>query len=209
LFTCSSHAVGKAIVEILNNFNLNCDQKKITDDLINLVQPDLAPVAINKFNTTKFDLQYWNKDQIEKTDTRVTLVIQHQALKTFSRKNVQRVQSAKKPDMTVKQLGDHNMKMMAVYEIPNGTRYRYHAVYVNTYRSTNKKQNVSYFFECVNSWGDKTDPTPFIPFNDIESLYYVTLFEDLDLVEAGATKEGGSSSDPDHMKQVDMPISHF
>ena len=32
--TCASHAVGKATVEIVDGFSLNCDQEKIIDALI-------------------------------------------------------------------------------------------------------------------------------------------------------------------------------
>ena len=35
--TCSSHAVGKAIVEIIDGFTMDCDQDKIIEDLIKTV----------------------------------------------------------------------------------------------------------------------------------------------------------------------------
>ena len=60
--TCASHAMGKVLVEILNNFTLDCDQKKIIDDLIKNVQPNEEAVPIHKFNFKKFDLEFWDWD---------------------------------------------------------------------------------------------------------------------------------------------------
>ena len=48
--TCASHAVGKAIVEIIDRFRLNTDQDKIIEDLIKTVQPGRQETFIREFN---------------------------------------------------------------------------------------------------------------------------------------------------------------
>ena len=107
--TCSSHAVGKVIVEILDSFNLDCDQEKIIDHLVNIVQPDKEPVPIYEFNNQQIDLEFWEKgaDPRGFTEARITLMVQHQPVNNTT---------WKEPAMTEKQLKDNNSRMVAVYK---------------------------------------------------------------------------------------------
>ena len=179
--TCASHAMGKVVVEILNNFNLNCSQTKIIDDLIRIVQPDEEPVTIYKFNFTNIDLSFWEEnDETHPEERKVTLVVQHQVMmKSWLRSWT--------PAMTKKQLEEHNTKILAVYQTKSA-KYSSHAVFVKDFEQTLGPE--TYIFTCINSWGEKTDPELRIGSKDIVALYYISLIElapGENFVQAGAT----------------------
>ena len=77
----------------LNNFDLDCDQKKIIEDLIKNVQPNEEAVPIYKFNFKKVDLEFWENNLRQGWDSKVTLVGQHTLVN----------KSWKKPAMTQQQ----------------------------------------------------------------------------------------------------------
>ena len=65
--TCTSHAIGKVIVEILDRFGFNCVQQKVVDALIAQVQPFKQAVHLFYFNNEKIAITFWDKeDTIEK-----------------------------------------------------------------------------------------------------------------------------------------------
>ena len=55
--TCSSHAVGKAIVEIIDGFTMDCDQDKIIEDLIKTVQPGRQATYIQEFANNSIEVE--------------------------------------------------------------------------------------------------------------------------------------------------------
>ena len=114
--TCASHAVGKAVVEVLNGFNLECNQDKIIDTLVNVVQPDKTCVQIQEFNHQQIDLEFWDKGSETSgfTEARITLLVQPEAVNNIT---------WKEPAMTLNQLNDNrNSRMIAVYQTgPKGT----------------------------------------------------------------------------------------
>ena len=54
--TCSSHAVGKAGVEIIDGLGMDCDQDKIIQDLITTVQPKKQPCLNASLMTSQTSL---------------------------------------------------------------------------------------------------------------------------------------------------------
>ena len=67
----------------LNNFDLDCDQKKIIEDLIKNVQPNEEAVPIYKFNFKKVDLEFWDNNLRQGWDSKVTLVGQHKLVNKY------------------------------------------------------------------------------------------------------------------------------
>ena len=63
--TCASHAIGKAIVEIIDGFNMDCDQKNIIQELIKTVQPSRQPSYISEFCNKSIEVEIWVKIQIK------------------------------------------------------------------------------------------------------------------------------------------------
>ena len=55
--TCVSHAIGKAIVEIIDGFNMDCDQKNIIQELIKTVQPGCQPSYISEFSNESIEVK--------------------------------------------------------------------------------------------------------------------------------------------------------
>ena len=177
--TCSSHAVGKAVVELLDGFNLDCKQEKIIDHLVNVVQPDKTPVPITAFNDKQIDLEFWDKgsDPNEFTEARASLLVQCEYPSPQS-------PSWREPAMTMKQLTDNrNSRMIAVYdpEPDQKDAHDLHAVYVQSFQKIPKnpkdKNSAKYSFTCINSWGG-VRPHPCIPNTQIKALYYIFLFCD-------------------------------
>ena len=62
-FTCSSHSVGKAIVEILNDFGLQCNQNKIIETLENTIHPDKDEgFHIEYFHFKPIVIEVWEEE---------------------------------------------------------------------------------------------------------------------------------------------------
>ena len=184
--TCASHAMGKVLVEILNNFYLDCDQKKIIEDLITNVQPTGEAVPIYKFNFSKIDLEFWDSTSEKQEKIQIQMVIQHKIVN----------ESWKIPAMSLQELDEHNTKVLAVYKPPKQPN-TFHAVFVKSFEENPKNKN-EYTFYCLNSWGDEIDPEPVISSKDMVALHYISLIESKsgkDLVEAGATPFDDADSD--------------
>ena len=168
--------MGKVVVEVLNGFNLDCNQNKVIDNLVNVVQPDKEPIPIPDFHNQQIDLEFWDKgsDSLGFTEARVTLLVQRQAVNSST---------WKEPAMTMNQLNDNrNSRMVAVYKTGRKGPHKHHALYVENFQKIQKKLNeknsAKYSFNCVNSWGEGNDPHPCIPNTQITALYYISLFCD-------------------------------
>ena len=61
--TCASHAVGKAVVEILDGFGLDCDQTQVIENLIERMQPNKEALSIERFHLKPCDVVVWGKGQ--------------------------------------------------------------------------------------------------------------------------------------------------
>ena len=62
-YTCTSHSVGMAIVEILNDFGLDCDQEKVIKTLENTIHPDKSQgFHIEFFHFKPIVIELWEKE---------------------------------------------------------------------------------------------------------------------------------------------------
>ena len=75
---CASHAVGKAVVYILDVAGYDCDQKKIIDTLIQNVQPNETPTPIDEFHRQQVSIEVWKKEDTSKELISLKLWVQRQ-----------------------------------------------------------------------------------------------------------------------------------
>ena len=66
--TCTSHAVGKAVVELLHFKWHECNQEAVIASLINLKQTTFARQWPHVFNDVTLALQVWDSDDEESKD---------------------------------------------------------------------------------------------------------------------------------------------
>ena len=77
--TCASHAVGKAVVDILDSMDDDCDQDKIIENLVEKVQPNRDGARITDYMDKQIDVVYWEKGlESTATQARITLKVQTQ-----------------------------------------------------------------------------------------------------------------------------------
>ena len=176
--TCTSHAVGKADVAILDGFGYNSDQDKIIENCENAV-------GRKKVNVEDFS-----------SAPPITLPIRKEgdggAWQDISVKHwIQRQpvdQNWQGPAMTPEQLQEHHMAMVVVWNLDEKLHRVTgpHAVYAKSFFQKQKFGILkgAYIFECINSWG-KLDKTPLVHEEEIRDLYYVSLYSDT-AVKAGA-----------------------
>ena len=105
--TYSSHAVGKAGVEIIDGLGMDCDQDKIIQDLITTVQPQKLPCHIDDFSNQSIDIDVW-EPRMESSflSARITIMVQ-----TQTRTNDLHWTG---PLMTPDMLQQHHTRMVAV-----------------------------------------------------------------------------------------------
>ena len=63
--TCTSHAVGKAVVQLLHEKHINCTQEEVIDRLVELKQSANNREWPHVFNGVTLDLQVWERDEEE------------------------------------------------------------------------------------------------------------------------------------------------
>ena len=203
--TCASHAVGKAIVEIIDGFRIDSDQENIIDELIKTVQPGRQATFIREFANKSIEIEIWSPGSRYKSRI-VTISICVQS-ETINHSNWVG------PKMTPQELKAKNTRVVAVWKRKNTTVHSYHAVYVkNITKSPGKTE---FILDCVNSWGTQ-DPNPQISNRDISSLHYISLYMDTTLLVTsagpsaeyrgdmlGVYKEAGTHNNYPYYKQVD------
>ena len=166
--TCTSHAVGKADVAILDGFGYNSDQDKIIENCENAVGG--KKVNVDAFSSApSVTLPIWKEgDGGAWQDISVRHWIQHQAVD----------QTWRGPAMTPEQLQEHHMAMVVVWNLNELHITGPHAVYVKSFQ--NQENGIlkgQYIFDCINSW-DRLDRTPLVHQREIRDLYYVSLYSD-------------------------------
>ena len=186
--TCTSHAVGKADVAILDGFGYNSDQDKIIKECENAV--GRKKVNVEAFSSAppitlpirkEGDGGAWQ-------DISVKHWIQHQPVD----------QNWRGPAMTPEQLQEHHMAMVLVWNLNEIHIIGPHAVYVKSFqKQENGILKGQYIFDCINSW-DRLDKTPLIHQREIRDLYYVSLY-----TESAASSAAGTSGEKKNNKRPD------
>ena len=200
--TCASHAVGKAIVDIIDGFNMDMHQPKLTEKLIKTVQPSRRPTFIREFCNKPIEVEIWSSGLRHKSRF-VTIFIFVQ-----SEINVDKPDWSG-PKMTSKELKNKNTRVVAVWE----TKPCPHAVYVKEITHYQRKQGFT--LDCVNSLGTQ-ETNPQIPNCDISRLHYISLYMDTILLvtssgpsaeyqgrSLGIYKEAGKHNNCPYYKQMD------
>ena len=150
--TCTSHAVGKAVVQRLHERKINCTQGEVIATLINLKQMDFKRLWPTEFNDVSLALQVWERNDDEAKKDWINIKIS-----VFQSDNTEPL-----GDKAVKRDG---WEMVVVY--------RGHAVFAEEYDDGE--------FHCINSWGDdpyqgeKQDQNPIVRREEVIRLYYVTI----------------------------------
>ena len=66
--TCTSHAVAKAVVELLDEKDFDCEQREVITALINVKQSDFTRQWPTAFNGVKPVVQVSHKDEVDNKD---------------------------------------------------------------------------------------------------------------------------------------------
>jgi len=162
--TCASHAVGKAILEILDSVGWDADQQTIIDALVEKFQRNGQPENPDIFNNEIVKVKVTNKEVLErsgvidleiKIQTHFGKVLDSHAFKTIPI-NVD--------------LKKHHIRMVLRWDMydTNQKKYTPHAIYAKEYRFDTEK------YSCINSWGDQQEH-PQISKSDVEAIYYVSV----------------------------------
>ena len=170
--TCSSHAVGKAIVNIFDGFNYDTDQKEIIEFLKNTVQPKGKPAHLKDFMGKSVLVNFWRTGmQSSCQAVEVKVIIQTETVN----------KNWNGPKLKKEDLKKQHMSMVATWDM--GKR-KHHAIYVDQCFPNDPRNKNSFIFECINSWGEK-DKEPKLKTEDIYQLHYISLFTVSQLVVSG------------------------
>ena len=175
--TCSSHAVGKCIVDIIDSYGLNCDQEAVIKALIKEVQPDQKAEYIHRFNKRSIDVNVWAKDGT-KAKIKISLLVQPNDYASISRMTQEWFKNG--PKMTKKEMLKYNKRMVGCWIGSHQQPFK-HAVYIKEWTQVDGTKN-KYNFDCINSWGEGPlkQPTPQLGEKDFSNVYYVSLYAETD-----------------------------
>ena len=158
---CTSHAVGKGVVAILDGANLNCYQvdimfsncsnrlswslslqDEVINSLIEVAQPEKTPVRVGDLSQKSISVQVWGheEDEADRKTIKIKLWIQSQ-----TRVNVKNWDG---PRVPTDELKEQKMAMVAVWEVKEEaveSFNKYHAVYVDS--CMKKRGNNNTFFQ--------------------------------------------------------------
>jgi len=166
--TCSSHAVGKAIVDILDWAGWDTKQEDIIDYLRDNYQEDYQPEFPDKlFDNKIIEVELSNKnDASKKIKAEFKIKISKQDGKETVPYSHDYIHSEIPED-----LKEHQIGMVIDWDFYNvGLRkYTPHAVYAEKYNASAGE------FSCINSWGPDILAKPKVCKADVRAIYYVTI----------------------------------
>ena len=179
--TCGSHSMGKVIVDIANQFGLDCDQDEIIENLIKAFQPDKHPINLENFHQKNIVIKLWDSKKPDvKRLFNVGFIVQCEVV----------TPNWKIPLMSQADLDLHHTRLIV---IENSTC---HALYVESFETVkifdiNTQSYIPMIqFNCINSWGgEKTRPK--LLFSEVSWVYYISLHDVplLDLSSIGGSAE--------------------
>ena len=123
---CTSHAVGKCVVDILDGFGYDCDQEEVVTSLKERVQPLSQAVQFEAFEGETISVKIWKKetDGSRSRSVSISLKVQRQ-----SRVNIANWTGP----IQGKQLKEHHLSVAGIWDCkPKALKPedRYHAVYI-------------------------------------------------------------------------------
>ena len=192
-YTCSSHALGKAVTDIFDGFNYDCDQDDIIKRLENNVQPTGQAKFIENFTEKSVIVNFWKKG-LESTRkcVEVHIITQRETVDS----------NWTGPKLRKEELKNHNMSLVAcglvhVSSSKSGKPQKEpHALYVDKCHPVRDPKNKHrHQFTCINSWGLK-DPFPQLKsVDEVYQLHYVSLYTVAQLEITSPGKSGEMHSD--------------
>merc|ERR1712212_184470 len=165
--TCASHAVGKAILEILDYVGWDADQKTIIDCLIKKFQPDLQPENPDIFNNGMIKVHVTKKeDKSKMMDVEVEIHIQRQIGQIIG----SHAYDNTSPIVTNPE--ENGLRMVLDwdwFDYKDG-QYKPHAIHAREYSTKTEK------YSCINSWG-RVFGEPQVSKADVRAVYYVSIIQ--------------------------------
>merc|ERR1711892_432474 len=163
---CASHAVGKAIVEILDSIGWNAEQKKIINDLIAKVQSNGQAENPDKFNGVKFKVFVTNQEESEK-NAEITIAIRVQSRFGEKLERPHTYNTVPAPDVN---LVEEKLRMVLRWDMWKNEDNDFvpHAIYAKEYKKDDKE------YACINSWGE-VEKYPTIDRKEIYAIDYISI----------------------------------
>ena len=126
---CTSHAVGKCTVDILDGFGYDCSQEEIVKGLKERVQPNHEAVRFEQFDGVGLNVSIWKRgtDSSNSRKVPICLKIQRQ-----SRVNIANWRGPVRRDL----LKEHHLSVAGIWEYNSNAgleEERYHAVYIEDF----------------------------------------------------------------------------
>ena len=146
---CSSHALAKATVEILDKLGYDSNQEAIITTLTNQVE---SPANTDTFNGVKIELEVTKKIDQEDCTLAVEIMVEK--------------------DVGQLPINKEDTEAMVIrwmyYEMREG-KYTPHDIYAKEYDEATEKYN------CVNSWGGGCEGYPQVHKSQVEAVYKISL----------------------------------
>ena len=127
---CASHAIGKAVVEILDIIGWDADQEKIIADLVAIVQPNQQAENPDKFNKVRIKVFIRNREEAEKiTDIDIEIRVQTRFGKKLDRPHT--YSTIPEPDVD---LDEKRLRMVLRWDMWKNDENDYvpHAIYAKS-----------------------------------------------------------------------------
>jgi len=164
--TCSSHSVGKAIVDILDWAGWDAKQETIINDLIEKYQSDgRAEYPDILFNNKKVEVEVTNKrDESKKTKCEFKI-------KILKQEGEELEPGSHNTPPVGEDLKENQLGMVIDWDYYNITlgKYTPHAVYAEKYSTRTEE------FTCINSWGPNHNDKPRVSKSNVRDIYYVSI----------------------------------
>ena len=165
--TCLSHSIGKAIVEFVNDYGLDCSQEwiiKFLEETVQRCQKDTGGQG-EDFLRSSLIFQVWDEESPEdKEFICIGIFVQGQSNQDFQSFGVK---------LTDAEMEEHHVKMVPIWR-NNPNAYMHHAVFAK--RSYIDPKDGELKLDTINSWG-KRNPNPQIPFDEIYQMYYISFYQ--------------------------------
>jgi len=165
--TCASHAVGKAILEILDYVGWDADQETIIDSLIKKFQSNLQAENPDIFNDEMIKVHVTKKeDKSNLMDVEVEIHIQRQIGQMIGSHTYDNTSPI------VANREENGLRMVLDWDWfdSNDGQYKPHAIYAREYSTKTEK------YSCINSWG-RVFGEPQVSKADVRAVYYVSIIQ--------------------------------
>ena len=167
-------------MDVLDGLQLDCDQDKVINTLIETVQPDKKPVPIDYFHRKPISVEVWKKNEHSKVSIPLRIWVQRQ-------KDVD-VKNWTGPLLEDKERQENSMGLVGIWNLGSD---EYHAIYVTRCRRLERGidenmtsslslnlPGVGFAFDFLNSWGKEQEEQheKILLNSELTDLYYISLY---------------------------------